>query len=139
MAYCAFRLHPGEDLYNAVTATATANGPASHAVVTCVGSLTACKIRLAGATATDQKVSELVGPFEIVSLVGTIAGDRAHLHISVADKTGAVFGGHLMPGSIVETTAEVVLVNLRPAGIVMTREPDAATGFRELVVNTALP
>ena len=105
----------------------------------CLGSLTACKIRLAGATATDQKVSELVGPFEIVSLVGTIAGDRAHLHISVADKTGAVFGGHLMPGSIVETTAEVVLVNLRPAGIVMTREPDAATGFRELVVNTALP
>lgn len=136
MSYCAFRLHPGDDLYDAVTAQATASGPASHAVVTCVGSLTTCRIRLAGATATDQKVSELAGPFEIVSLVGTIAGDRAHLHVSVADKTGAVFGGHLMTGSKVDTTAEVVLVNLRPAGIAMTREPDSSTGFRELVVNT---
>lgn len=136
MSYLAFRLYPGQDLYNEITAAATKSGSASHAVVTCVGSLTKCQIRLAGATATNQQVSELSGPFEIVSLVGTIAGDRAHLHISVADSSGHVFGGHLMPGSIIDTTAEIVLVDLRPSHILMTREPDAATGFKELVVKT---
>ena len=134
-AYSVFRLKPGEDLYDSITRMATRNGPASHAVVTCVGSLTLCRVRLAGASASQQEFLEINGPLEIVSLVGTIADDRAHLHISVADGKGEVKGGHLVTGSKVETTAEVVLVDLRSSlGIVMTRERDESTGFRELVV-----
>jgi predicted DNA-binding protein with PD1-like motif len=40
-------------------------------------------------------------------------------------------GGHVMPGCIVRTTAEIVLAPL--PGWVFTREHDARTGFKELV------
>lgn len=35
-----------------------------------------------------------------------------HIHISIADSTGTVKGGHLMAGCIVYTTAEIVLMEL---------------------------
>ena len=129
-----FRICPGEDLWETIQNKALENGPASHSVVTCVGSLTVCKIRLAGATPTNQNTMTIDGPLEIVSLTGTIIQDRAHLHISVSDKEGKVLGGHLMKGSIVDTTAEVVLADLSSCGYVLTRELDDKTGFRELVV-----
>ena len=51
------------------------------------------------------------GKFEIVSLTGTLsAGGSHHLHVAIADSTGAVFGGHLLAGCVVRTTAEIVLV-----------------------------
>lgn len=33
----------------------------------------------------------------------------AHLHITVADSSGRVLGGHLCAGSLVRTTAELVI------------------------------
>ena len=132
-----FRIKPGEDLWESIQNAALKNGPASHSVVTCVGSLVVCKVRLAGATPTDQRTLEIEGPLEIVSLTGTIIQDRAHLHISVSDKNGKVLGGHLLKGSIVDTTAEVVLADLSTSGLVLTREMDEKTGFRELVVKRA--
>ena len=50
--------------------------------------------------------------------------------MSVSDAQGAVRGGHLMPGCIVRTTAEVVIALL--PGWEFRRELDVATGFREL-------
>jgi predicted DNA-binding protein with PD1-like motif len=50
------------------------------------------------------------GKFEIVSLTGTLSVGCHHLHVAIADSTGAVFGGHLLPGCVVRTTAEIVLV-----------------------------
>lgn len=35
------------------------------------------------------------GPYEIVSLVGTIAVNGPHIHISLSDGTGTTIGGHL--------------------------------------------
>ena len=134
--FCAFRLKPRSDLYESIIKEATRDGPASHCILTCVGSLKKCKVRLAGATATDQKTKIIDGPLEIVSLVGTIAGQKAHIHISVSDKDGNVFGGHLMPESIIETTAEIVLADLkRSSGIILSREFDQETGFSELCVH----
>jgi predicted DNA-binding protein with PD1-like motif len=50
-------------------------------------------------TYKDNVVNDAV---EIVSLVGNISQrdqkNFVHAHIVVADKTGAAFGGHLMPG-----------------------------------------
>ncbi len=57
---------------------------------------------------------------------------RGHLHLSVADETGAVVGGHLMDGCEVFTTAEVVIGEL--PGVRFRRELDATYGYRELVV-----
>jgi predicted DNA-binding protein with PD1-like motif len=57
------------------------------------------------------------------------------LHISIADKTGKVLGGHMMDGCVVNTTAEVVIASL--PGLAFRREYDARTGFKELCVEAS--
>jgi predicted DNA-binding protein with PD1-like motif len=56
----------------------------------------------------------------------------SHLHMALSTSTGQVLGGHVAPGCIVRTTAEVLLALLPEWQF--AREPDAATGFDELVV-----
>lgn len=73
------------------------------------------------------------GDLEILSLCGTISRDGAHLHIAVADSSGAVIGGHLCPGSLVRTTAELV-IGLLPEWR-FRRELDPATGYAELEIS----
>lgn len=73
------------------------------------------------------------GPFEIVSLVGTLS-QGGHLHISLSDADGHVIGGHVMGDLIVYTTAEIMAGECCDA--MFTREPDSDTGYDELVVNT---
>lgn len=124
----ALRLKPGDDLRLTLTEFARRrNLPAAY-VITCVGSLKVAAIRFA-----DQQDSKMIeGPLEIVSLVGTLSPDGPHLHVSVSDATGRTFGGHLGDGSIVYTTAEVVIGNLSRARFV--RQTDPATTFKELAV-----
>jgi predicted DNA-binding protein with PD1-like motif len=74
----------------------------------------------------------LPGPFEIVSLTGTLSEKRVHLHASFADSTGRTVGGHLMDGCPVNTTAEIVVVEA--ADLVFDGKNDPATGFSELTV-----
>ena len=56
----------------------------------------------------------------------------SHLHIVLFTSTGEVFGGHVVPGCIVRTTAEVLRALLPEWEF--AREPDALTGYDELVV-----
>jgi predicted DNA-binding protein with PD1-like motif len=56
----------------------------------------------------------------------------SHLHISISDSTGRTIGGHLKEGSIVYTTAEIVL-GLLP-DIVFERQVDPTYGYKELVI-----
>lgn len=64
---------------------------------------------------TDEKeyhANEFCGDFEIVSLTGTITTKKgtyyAHLHLSVGDQKGNVFGGHLNR-AVVSATCEMVI------------------------------
>lgn len=66
---------------------------------------------------------------EIVSLMGTVSEHGSHLHASLAHRDLSVFGGHLRPGCLVNTTAEIVLAELPDT--VFTRERDEATGYEE--------
>ena len=75
---------------------------------------------------------DLRGALEIVSLVGTLGPDGAHLHLAVSDAAGKVSGGHVVASCVVRTIAEVVLGEL--AGLEFARGFDAATDYRELVV-----
>jgi uncharacterized protein len=97
-------------------------------VLTCVGSLSQARLRLAGGAdhATWQ------GPLEIVALTGTLSQDGSHLHLAVADQQGRTVGGHLAGGCAVRTTAEVVLA--ADDRLLFGREHDPATGYDELVV-----
>ena len=77
------------------------------------------------------QIIELEGKHEIVSLVGTLS-NGGHLHTSLADERGQVVGGHVMGDMVVLTTAEVVIGVC--TGLKFSREMDARTGFKELVV-----
>jgi len=97
-------------------------------IITAVGSLKETRIRLADQTGSTA----FEGKYEIVSLVGTLAPDGVHLHISLSDKTGKTIGGHLTEGCKIYTTAEIVIgVSDK---IVFTRETDAETTYKELKI-----
>jgi predicted DNA-binding protein with PD1-like motif len=71
---------------------------------------------------------------EIVSLVGTLSSTGGHhLHISLSNKDGEVFGGHVFGELNIFTTAEVVIGECLDLNF--TREFDNQSGFDELVVN----
>src|SRR5581483_8492810 len=101
-------------------------------ILTCVGALKPFVLRMAGATPDKQDIKTYEDKHEIVSLVGTLTGDDCHLHISLSNKEGRVIGGYLKDGSLVDLTAEIVIVEDDNA--VYTREPDNDTGFTELVI-----
>ena len=128
MRTIALRLRPGADLKAELLALAAREGLRAGWVLTCVGSLSQARLRLAGGTehATWQ------GPFEIVALTGTLSQDGGHLHLAVADDQGRTVGGHLAEGCTVRTTAEVVVA--ADDRLVFAREHDPATGYEELVV-----
>ena len=102
-ATLSFRLAPGADLRRGIEGYCRKRGLRAAAIVTCVGSLRQAQLRLAGARRTET----VAGPLEIVSLMGTISSNGAHLHAAVADAEGRVKGGHVAVGCIVDTTAEV--------------------------------
>ena len=77
-------------------------------------------------------VRTLDEPLEIVSLMGTVSEHGCHLHASFSRADLSAFGGHLLPGCIVNTTAEIVLAEIPDR--VFTRQPDGETGYDELVI-----
>ena len=125
--FYALRLRPGQDLLDELQHFARARRLRAAFVAACSGSAVRTRVRYANQP--EPTVRE--GHFEIVSLSGTLNGDGAHVHASFADSTGATFGGHLMPGTLVYTTAEIVIGELD--AVAFTREPDPTYGYRELV------
>lgn len=128
MDFLPIRLSPGADLRRALEEAVGDRTEGSAFVVAGIGSLVEATLRYAGESAEVR----LAGPLEIVSLSGSLAPAGAHLHMSVADASGRVYGGHVGYGNKVRTTAEVLLALL--PGWTLTREHDPTTGFSELVV-----
>jgi hypothetical protein len=127
------RLRPGQDLKRELNELVLRHDWPAACLLTGIGSLTQAAIRFAN----RDETSILDGPLEIVSLNGTLSRDGAHLHISVSDGDGQVFGGHLMEGSTVYTTAEVVLAVLPDWEF--SRSIDPATGYAELSIKPTEP
>ena len=126
--FWALRLKPGQDLRVELGRFARAKKLRAAFVASCAGSCTRTAIRYAN----QPGASVREGHFEIVSLTGTLAADGMHVHASFADSTGATFGGHLMDGSIVYTTAEIVIGEITRAAF--ARETDPTYGWKELAV-----
>jgi predicted DNA-binding protein with PD1-like motif len=129
--FTAFRLTPGEDLRAGIEAAFTATGARAGFIAAAVGSLGPAMLRLAG----EEAATAIPGPLEIVALSGTLSPDGPHLHLAVSRADGTVAGGHLLHGSIVRTTAEIV-IGLLPS-LAFTRPLDARTGYNELTISTA--
>ncbi|RSZ60804.1 DNA-binding protein [Massilia atriviolacea] len=124
------RLQPGQDLRAALAGVLADQGAAAGFVLQGIGSLRGARLRLAGAS----DATEVEGDIEILTLAGSLSPDGPHLHMALADAAGRVVGGHVLAGCTIRTTAEI-LVALLPAHR-FTREPDAASGFDELVVHS---
>lgn len=123
------RLRPGADLLKSLSGYASRNHIRAAVVLTTVGSLQETRLRLAD----RPNVSAFGGKAEIVSLVGTLDAESAHLHLSVSDGRGKTTGGHLVEGCLVYTTAEIAIGEL-PA-MRFSREMDTASGYPELKVD----
>lgn len=122
------RLHPGDDLRGALDAALAARGGTAAFVLSGIGSLSAARLRYAGI----ETAATLAGDLEILTLAGTLSPAGSHLHMSVCDAEGRVRGGHVAPGCVVRTTAELLIAWL--PGWQFTRELDPATGFAELTI-----
>lgn len=121
------RLRPGDDLLAGLRTFARDQRLQAAYVASCAGSATRASVR----TANQPAASVREGHFEVVSLSGTLSADGAHVHVAFADSTGATFGGHLMDGTRIYTTAEIVLVEL--SDLRFAREVDSTYGYHELV------
>ena len=124
------RFEPHQDLKDSLLAFATRLQINAGFIVSCVGSVRQVSLRLAG----SDSILVQDGPFEIVSLVGTLSQDGCHLHASFSDTEGRVVGGHLLSGCPIFTTAEVVIGESKSHRF--DRQLDPHTGFDELVVYT---
>ncbi len=125
-----FRLRPGQDLKKELLYYAQTHHLHAAFVVCAVGSLKSAHIRLA----SGKETVEFNGPFEIVSLTGTVSENGLHMHISFSDFEGRVRGGHLMDHCEIYTTAEIVLQE--NTDLKFTREKDGHTGYQELVIHS---
>lgn len=124
-----FRLKPGQDFMEELRGWAKEHHIKAASIVSVVGSFKKINLRYAN----EPKTTSQDGFFEIVSLVGTFNETSEHLHASVSNGKGETFGGHLMPGNLIYTTAEVVVAELPE--LTFTREKDVGgSGWDELVI-----
>ncbi|MEM9219645.1 MAG: PPC domain-containing DNA-binding protein [Cyanobacteria bacterium P01_F01_bin.150] len=128
MDVIAIRLKPGEDLKQSLLKYCIDQKIDAAYMLSCVGSLRQVVIRFAN----QPEGRGFEQPLEILSLEGTLSQYGVHLHIAISDSEGQVIGGHLMNGSHIRTTAEIVL-GLVPNAI-FKREMDSLTGYRELTI-----
>ena len=124
----AVRLPPSSDLKLELSRLASEHNLRAAAVISAVGSLSKVSLRFAH----QPETTELEGKHEIISLSGTLSKAGIHLHMSIADSKGNLIGGHVMEGSIIFTTLEVVVAEM--SSLAFTREPCQISGFNELVV-----
>ena len=122
------RLRPQQDLRCALESILAEHQLSAAFVLQGIGSLSTASIRFAGM----DEATELHGDLEILTLAGSLSPNGVHLHIAVSDAQGRVLGGHVAPGCIVRTTAEI-LVALLPEHA-FSRAPDPESGWDELVV-----
>ncbi len=109
---CFFRILEGEDLVEAVKGRVKESG-IKAGIFILIGSLK--NATLGYYKEGEYKYIRLDGPLEIASCMGNIAVDEKgdiviHAHVVVSNEKSEAFGGHLMKGSHVGATAELVII-----------------------------
>lgn len=140
----AVRLKPGDDLLGGMIAVAEEAGLVDAIILGGVASLHRLSLRNIhtfpddGPITTMHRHSTYVdGPLEVVSLTGNLAAradgtSYLHCHVvaSVGEPATVLHGGHLEPGSLIATTAEVFLASL--TGLTLARRHDPTTWADEI-------
>lgn len=125
----AVRLFPGEDLVDALKALCHKEHIHAGCIISCVGSLHPATLRLSGHTSGTVYDT----PQEIISLSGTVSTNGFHLHMSISGGDGHVYGGHVLPGCTLYTTAEVI-IGVLPE-LTFQRIPCELSGYNELDIH----
>ncbi|WP_280448622.1 PPC domain-containing DNA-binding protein [Nocardia brasiliensis] len=123
------QLRAGADILISLDEYVRENDIGAGYLLTCVSGLSEAVLRMPG----TKESQTLTGDMKIVTAQGTVSPDGCRIHFAVADLTGAVTGGQLVQGCIVRMTAEIVIIEDETRRF--TRESDADTGHKELVIH----
>jgi len=108
-----FRIPEGKEFLSAVNEFAKKHN-VLIGTISAIGTLKNPKIGYFEEEKGQYKVIELEGTYELVSALGNISikDDEpfAHIHVSLGDKDGKLFGGHLIEGEVF--VAEVYIQEL---------------------------
>jgi uncharacterized protein len=121
------RMIPGDDLKQGLEELVYSDDFKSGIIVCMVGSLNDAVLRLSNGNKKCFK-----GLYEIVSGEGTISNNGIHVHIAISNSEGIVYGGHLLKGCKIHTTAEIAIIK---SEIGFKRSYDPTTGYKELEIN----
>lgn len=121
------RLRRGDDLLLSLEELARREGLRAAVILSGVGCVTCARVRDASGV-TVRQVDE---PCEITALQGTVSAARCHVHIALSREDLTTLGGHLMAGTRINTTCELVL--LEQDGWRYGVEQDEETGYDEIV------
>lgn len=138
------RLHPGSDLIGGLERACDIHTVRFAAVVACYGSLSSARFKLLQLVPGEErprlvghKVDERV---EFMGGQGLVCENESgrretHLHGSISDASGAVLGGHFVPGeNAVYNNMDFVLQEL--LGVRLVRAHDVETDTVEMRVFT---
>ena len=128
------RLKPGMDLLNGIQSACERYQIHNGVIISAIGSLKC--VRFCDVEALPEKkcgygygrILALDETIELTGASGVICSDtekniNLHVHISMSDKNGKGYGGHLVEGTIVLMTADIVVGEI--TGIEMRREYDS--------------
>jgi uncharacterized protein len=127
----AVRLRPGTDVLLGLTEACKRNNLNNGVILSAIGSLDGVKfcnpVELPESKAGYGygEVLHLTGPIELTSAAGIICHDdegvtNLHVHVSLSDRYGNAHGGHLVEGTKVLLTVDVILAEIE--GLVMGRK-----------------
>ena len=125
----AIRLTKGADLYKSIAQFCEENNIEAGVVLSAVGSVTTAKVRDASGV-NIQTVNENL---EILNVHGTVSKNRLHLHITFSKEDLSAIGGHLVEGTIINTTCELVILELQ--NTIFEKVFDHTTGYGELFIS----
>ncbi len=129
----ALRLKPGTDVLLGLTEACKRAGINNGVILSGIGSLNG--VKFCNPVELPEKkagygygeILHLTGPIELTSASGIICHDdegvtNLHVHIDLSDRHGNAHGGHLVEGTKVLLTVDVVIAEIE--GLVMGRKFD---------------
>lgn len=144
----ALRLPPGADVYKTVEEVAKSEGITSGLILSGLGALRQVTLRNVRLFPEEYPVQDRhriytpkAEPMELLALTGNISQIEnqilihAHAVVSSGLDNARAFGGHLLEGCIVFSTAEIVLCSIQ--GISMLRDMDPQTKMVQLTFSTS--
>ncbi len=130
MKNLSFRIKQGELLREVIEQKTRDAGINAGVILSAVGGLEKAFLRMPILPNQEKHtIKALEGPFEIVSITGTISPNDSHIHISLSDREGTCVGGHLKEGCVVKNTVEVVIGFFDD--VRFERKFDDETGYEE--------